>query len=67
MGQGPLRIGVDQGDFAGPGPGRLDRQMAGQGGLARAAFLGCRNDGVHGGSMALPLFRAREGQKRNLS
>ncbi len=47
MRQRALRVGIDQRDFARPGAAGLDRQMAGQGGLARPTFLGCADDGVH--------------------
>ena len=53
---------------------RLDRQMAGQGGLSGSALLGGCNDGVHGispdsDSISITgrLFRPREGGVRNLS
>lgn len=47
MSKAALRIGVDQRDLAGAGAGCFHGQVAGQGGLARPAFLGCSDDGVH--------------------
>ena len=54
MRQAALRIGVDQRHGAGARFTGFHRQMPGQGGLARSALLGGRNDGVH----AIPFSRA---------
>ena len=47
IGQPALRIDVDQADGAGTGQLRLHRQMAGQGRLARSAFLRCHSQNAH--------------------
>ena len=51
VGERALRIDVDQADGTGARPLRLHRQMAGQGRLARSAFLRCHCQNAH----SLPL------------